>query len=1070
MAQKRTINEIAGGAAASGRGRGSQEDGTSPSSAPTDLNSHLDMWRRPSTPSIDPQKDSIVFMQIDVDYYTHAPHERLKYKKAELMAANDEVAVLRMFGVTKSGNSVLAHIHGFFPYFFVQAPKGLHDANELMVALENRLQGAATGADKRMRKRVLAVEVMKKESLMHYTGQGASDFFRVTVALPKMVATCRGIIERGLTVKGHRMPEVSYETNVPFALRFMIDTDVSGGNWCEAVAGKYFMRPPSQHMSSCQIEVDLWYSDLTSHKAEGDWMHLAPLRVLSFDIECVKAVGQGFPQAEEDPVIQIAAVLKEQGQDEPLCKVLFSLHTCAPIAGAAVFSYEDEAEMLSDFQKFLVHTDPDLLTGYNIINFDIPYLLTRCKAIRCSSEALVYGRLRNVQARIRDTSFSSAAHGTRESKDINTEGRVQFDVIVAVQREYKLRSYSLNAVSAHFLKEQKEDVHYSMIGDLFRGNPETRKRVGVYCLKDAYLPIRLFDRLLFMYNYVEMARVTGTPLSFLLTRGQQIKVVSQLYRKCKGMGFVIPTVQKQATEDKYEGATVLDPKKGFYAEPIATLDFASLYPSIMMAHNLCYCTLVPRHMVKDFEKERVTTTPTGDTFVKASERKGVLPLILEELLSARKHAKADMKTAQDELTKSVLNGRQLALKISANSVYGFTGAQVGQLACLEISSSVTSFGREMIEATKKRVEEIYTRQNGYEHDADVIYGDTDSVMVRFGTQKIDEAMRLGLDAAGKITDTFLKPIKLEFEKVYCPFLLMNKKRYAGLLYTRPEEHDKVDFKGIETVRRDNCALVQTLVDGVLRRILIEQDLEGAKNMVKQTVSDLLQNKVDLSELVISKSLGKGASSEDYAAKLAHVELAERMRKRDPKSAPAIGDRVAYVMIKGLKGAAGYEKAEDPLYVLQHNLAIDAQHYIDHQLKQPLQRIFEPIMNKPDALFGGDHTKKVAVLTSKTGALAKFVTKQLTCLGCKVPLKDGGALCPHCRDGKQQQIVRQRLAALREHERTYRSLWVECQRCQGSLHQDILCQSRDCPIFYRRTKAKNDIENVQEAMDRLRLEW
>ena len=160
---------------------------------------------------------------------------------------------------------------------------------------------------------------------------------------------------------------------------------------------------------------------------------------------------------------------------------------------------------------------------------------------------------------------------------------------------------------------------------------------------------------------------------------------------------------------------------GYYDVPIATLDFSSLYPSIMMAHNLCYTSLLQPGSVAKFEltPEDYIKTPSGNMFVKAHVRKGLLPEILESLLAARKKAKADLKKETDPFKKKVLDGRQLALKISANSVYGFTGAQVGKLPCLEISQSVTAFGREMIEQTKNEVESKYTMENGYEHDAKV---------------------------------------------------------------------------------------------------------------------------------------------------------------------------------------------------------------------------------------------------------------------------------------------------------------------------------------------------------------
>jgi DNA polymerase delta subunit 1 len=251
----------------------------------------------------------------------------------------------------------------------------------------------------------------------------------------------------------------------------------------------------------------------------------------------------------------------------------------------------------------------------------------------------------------------------------------------------------------------------------------------------------------------------------------------------------------------------------------------------MQAHNLCYTTLVNKQAIEALSLKKdddYIVTPNGDTFVTIKHRKGLLAQILEELLSARKQAKRELAVETDPFKKAVLNGRQLALKISANSVYGLTGATTGKLPCLEIASSTTSFGRQMIEKTKEEVEKKYTIANGYTFDAQVVYGDTDSVMVKFGTKDLAEAMKLGEEAAQFVSSKFVKPIKLEFEKVYYPYLLINKKRYAGLFWTRPEKYDKMDTKGIETVRRDNCLLVQTVIEKVLRMILIDKDVSGAQ--------------------------------------------------------------------------------------------------------------------------------------------------------------------------------------------------------------------------------------------------
>ena len=216
------------------------------------------------------------------------------------------------------------------------------------------------------------------------------------------------------------------------------------------------------------------------------------------------------------------------------------------------------------------------------------------------------------------------------------------------------------------------------------------------------MPQRLLDKLMCFINYTEMARVTGVPFNYLLSRGQQIKVVSQLFRKAKEQGYLVPALKSEGlccavaeeyrlnsaamwtgTDEQYEGATVIEPTKGYYDVPIATLDFASLYPSIMMAHNLCYTTLLdpksvePLKLVKD--QDYVITPNNGmfevcrslpslkqwllDYFVKSNKRKGLLPTVLEDLLAARKRARADLKVETDPFKRAVLDGRQLALKV-----------------------------------------------------------------------------------------------------------------------------------------------------------------------------------------------------------------------------------------------------------------------------------------------------------------------------------------------------------------------------------------------------------------------
>nr|CAG8453311.1 5708_t:CDS:10 [Entrophospora candida] len=815
-----------------------------------------------------------------------------------------------------------------------------------------------------------------------------------------------------------------------------LEAAVTGANWIELPPNTYTIREDSQKSSTCQLEVDIKYDKFISHPPEDEWLKIAPLRILSFDIECAGRKGI-FPEAQIDPVIQIANIVTIQGEKTPFIRNVFTLNSCAPIVATDVIEFSDEAKMLQAWRDFVIKVDPDLLIGYNIANFDLPYLLDRANHLNVTKFSYL-GRIKNVKSEAKDSRFSSKAYGTR---------RIQLDLLQVMQREHKLRSYTLNSVCAQFLGEQKEDVHHSIITDLHNGNEETRRR-----LADAYLPQRLMDKLMCLINYMEMARVTGVPFNYLLSRGQQIKVISQLFRKAHEEDLVIPALKTEASDEQFEGATVIEPLKGFYNVPITTLDFTSLYPSIMIAHNLCYTTLLDNNEIENLKLkgdiDYITTPQINARFVKAHHRKGLLPTILEDLLSARKRAKADLKKETDPFKRAVLDGRQLALKISANSVYGFTGATIGKLPCLEISSSVTAYGREMIEKSKAVVESHFTIENNYKHDAVVIYGDTDSIMVKFGVDNLAEAMELGKKAAKHVTENFIKPINLEFEKIYFPYLLVNKKRYAGLYWTNTEKWDKLDSKGIETVRRDNCLLVQNVIETSLKKILIDRDIEGAETYVKNVISDLLQNKIDMSQLVITKALSKS----EYNSKQPHSELAERMHKRDAGSAPTIGDRVAYVIVKGTKGAAAYEKSEDPIYVLENNIPIDTKYYLDNQLSNPLSRIFEPILDK--FIVAGNHTRVIQVATPSVGGLMKFTVKTATCLGCKTPLSKTDAA----------------LDTVTKLEVHFARLWTQCQRCQGSLHQDILCSSKDCPIWYMRKKAQKDVQDATTITERLNNAW
>jgi DNA polymerase delta subunit 1 len=305
-----------------------------------------------------------------------------------------------------------------------------------------------------------------------------------------------------------------------------------------------------------------------------------------------------------------------------------------------------------------------------------------------------------------------------------------------------------------------------------------------------------------------MAKATWVPISYLSERGQQIKVFSQMTRKARELGFMVPTIRwGQATSEKYEGATVLEAQTGAYYAPITALDFEGLYPSIMIAHNLCYSTLV---MDERYANIPGVTYETFGAHKFAQDVPSLLPAILVELKQFRKKAKQDMATATGDM-KKVYNGKQLAYKISMNSVYGFTGAGKGMLPCVPIASTVTMKGRSMIDDTKKYVEDHFPGSK-------VRYGDTDSVMVEFDVQG-----RTGQEAIAYSWELGERAAEVSAQRQAEGAHQVLRLRLARQLYLEPAVSPQVERQPLRRHARANVdgqrELRRRLVDGGLADLL-----------------------------------------------------------------------------------------------------------------------------------------------------------------------------------------------------------------------------------------------------------
>ena len=822
---------------------------------------------------------------------------------------------IRIFGRAEDGRSVSLGTR-FNPYFYLKTDRDLKNAVK-----------AAFYRD------LVSCEVNHGRDLWGFQNGALSRFLRLEFKSHKGLRNCVWCIENG------RYPELSsckvYEANIDPVLRFMHVSGCASTGWIDPG----LCEPDLE--TSC--DVNLWAPNckLVKPLARDD---LAPLRIMSFDIECYSSTG-AFPDPRNpnDVVFQIGMTTKAFGTEGWIDRKCLCLKETA---GPDVESFKTEKALLEAFQQYLIKIDPDIITGWNIFGFDLEFLHFRA-ALRGAST--VWGRVKDCPIeKVTVKNLSSSALGNNELKMTPMKGRYVFDLFQDVKREHKLESYSLNNVSKHFLKDQKNDMPVKEIFSRYaEGDPVRLGEVAEYCIKDTELPHALMVKLCQIQNQVEMAKACWVPLAFLSERGQQIKVFSQMAYKARELNFIIPTFRRRpdgaaaGDDEGYQGATVLEAQTGAYYGPITALDFASLYPSIMCAHNLCFSTLVmdPKYdNLPGVEYEQFGPHKFAQNVV------SLLPTILTDLKTFRKKAKKLMAQTEGTPMEAIYNGQQLAYKISMNSIYGFTGASKGMLPCVAIASTVTMRGRQMIEETKNYVEANFP-------GAKVRYGDTDSVMVEFdvqgrkGQEAIDYSWQQGEIAAEQCTKLFKAPNDLELEKVYCPYFLYSKKRYAAKMYEKKGDavvFKKIDVKGLQVVRRDSCPFVRETLKGLLGQVLESSDPRPVIESAREAARVLMQGQVPMEKLLMSKQLASA-----YKVPMAHVAVRDKIRARAPGSEPQQGDRVPFVIIRG--PGRMYEKAEDPDWVREKNLSIDYQYYFTNQFKKPVQDLLEPLVSS-DLIF------------------------------------------------------------------------------------------------------------------------
>ena len=854
--------------------------------------------------------------------------------------------LISIFGKTKEGKSTCVTT-SFTPYFFVKLPKKISQMD---------IRNLYTKIDKVCPECLVSYDIVQSKDVWGFQNNEKFIFMQLNfknLAARRMV---NGRLKR--TLPDEAVKYKVYESNLDPVLRLMHRTNIQSTGWMDS--GDACVRSHLAH-----VNIDLFCNDWKTLKPV-DIPETAPFVVASVDIECNSSTGK-FPDADVkgDACFQIAVSLTHFGSDVPYDKICFCYKkTDSNLEGSIIKSYETEREMLMAFKDYLMEKDIDIITGWNIFGFDLEYIMKRAVMTKCDQSFYEMSKMKNHSCELVYKKLSSSALGDNDLKILPMPGRFIFDLFHEVKKGYKLDSYKLDNVSKLYLGDNKIDMPpKEMFARFVEEDPVKLREVAEYCIKDTLLPHRLLSKLSILVNLLEMAKATWVPLCYLVERGQQIKVFSLLTKKAREMGFMVPTISwGQYSADGYEGATVLDAQKGAYYTPITALDFEGLYPSIMMAHNLCYSSMV---MDSKYENIPGVTYETFGFYKFAQGVPSLLPSILLELKQFRKQAKKDMAQSTGAL-KEMYNGKQLAYKVSMNSVYGFTGAAKGMLPCVQIASTVTLKGRSMIDETKAYVEKNFP-------GAKVRYGDTDSVMVEFdvgnrtGKEAIEYSWEIGERAAEECTKLFKAPNNLELEKVYCPYFLYSKKRYAAKLWTKGKDGnmnmDYIDVKGLQLVRRDNTPHMREVCKELLDVVLESSDTGPPKELALQRAIELIEGDVPNEKLILSQGLSDSYKSKGFAVSInspdikdinqAHVQVVRKMRERQPGSEPQSGDRVPYILLDtGDPKAKAFEKSEDPKYAKDNNLKIDYNYYFINKFLNPVCDLIEPLFEDPkEEIFG-----------------------------------------------------------------------------------------------------------------------
>lgn len=730
-----------------------------------------------------------------------------------------------------------------------------------------------------------------------------------------------------------------YHDKIEPELQFMSARGIRPFIWINTPSSRNSSRART---SNCDIEIMTTIRDITNDSSSAP--STPPLfRLGSFDIETDNL----DPNTAEIRMIAFTVfeLPSREYTSHMLCRheMKFESDRQYSVDIYSVDIIPSERDLIRRFIDLVGNSRCIVLTGWNICNFDLAFIWTRAGKLGIQSHLNRLSWLPNVPLRPYRKRLASSAYGQNEIFVMNTHGMVIVDGYVMCRKGPKRPSYSLRAVAETF-QLRKGDVTYEEMVEAFTSlDPTKMGIVADYCVQDAEVAGLILLAMEEPLKLHSMSTLSGAPCSWLINYGAQRTTWSLFYTESRKYGSLCFNARRSGDkedgdeEQHYQGATVVEPRKGYYQDPIITCDFASLYPSIMRSCNLCPTTLRGVFHPTHEELSKYMSNPDEYLCVKLDSdrivvfslsKHGIIPSILATLTQRRSEQKRFMEAAKDPVEKARYNANQNSLKISSNSIYGCLGSKTGPFGVdgVVIAEIVTFLGRTYLNTVMQHIPKLVER-NILPSGSTVIYGDTDSVMIRIpGIDAVRDGESVGNIIAKECTQILPDPMKsgavrLEYEVCHVRFLLKGKKMYAAYGID-----GKMKTKGLATVRRDFPQVAQDSISAILQQLLEyggDGALENALERVLSIMGEVRENSVPYERLQTTKELNKST----YKSLPPHQVVSQKLSKRDPLRAPKPGDRISFVILKGPQKNVS-ERAEDVNYAREHRLPVDAFYYND----------------------------------------------------------------------------------------------------------------------------------------------